>query len=85
MDIYTEDKRRHLEQFLAPGVSEIPEQIEVAHAVATVALSNIATPSPATDWRKSRPMATCRPLDGSKYGRSIFRKRPFPVLSMRPV
>ena len=46
MDLYTPQERQDLDTFLTLHVSDIPQQITVAHAVATLALSNVQSRLP---------------------------------------
>ena len=46
MELYTDEERRNLEQFLALTASDIPDQIPVAHAVAILALANVQSRLP---------------------------------------
>lgn len=46
MDLYAPDERRNLDQFLALTAVQIPDHIEVANAVATLALSTVQSRLP---------------------------------------
>lgn len=46
MELYTDDERRNLDQFFALTAFDIPDQIPIAHAVATLALSNVQSRLP---------------------------------------
>ncbi len=46
MDLYTPQEQQDLDTFLTLHVSDIPQQITVAHAVATLALSNVQSRLP---------------------------------------
>jgi hypothetical protein len=46
MELYTDDERRNLDQFFALTAFDIPGQIPIANAVATLALSNVQSRLP---------------------------------------